>query len=202
MRFSFRSIILLIIILAISIGVVVFLNREALAKATAIRRQITPDNFSGTKDINLGEIVEIKGTPDLLNAVSLEKKDSGEAVWYYAPLKEYANNFVVQIKKSKLKSEQQTFVGTVISLTKTDYDTRIRNVLNKPVELNDNDRGDLDADTIQLLTDQTTKDFNSKTLLVQDGETIDMNSLYGYIAFWSALLFIGFTTFARRYIFR
>lgn len=202
MRFTFRSIILLVVLLAISLGVVVFFNRDSLVKANTAHKQITPDTFSGTKDINLGEILEVKGTPDLLNAVSMEKKENGEAVWYYAPLKEYGNNVVVQIKKAKLKSEQQTFVGTAISLTKTEYDTRIRNVLNKPVELNDNDRGDLDADTIQLLTDQTTKDFNSKTILVQDGETVDVNSLYGYIAFWTALLFIGLTTLGRRYIFR
>lgn len=202
MRFTFRSLILLIIFLALSIGMVAFFNRDSIVKANSSHYKITPDTFGGVDAVPTGEIVEVTGTPDLLNAVSLEKKENGEAVYYYVPLKEYGTSIVVRIKKAKLKSESQTFIGTVTGLTKTEYDTRIRNVLNKPVELTDNDRGDLDADTITLLTDQTTKDFNSKSLLLIDGETIDTGSLYAYITFWTVILFAGGVTMFRHYIFR
>ncbi len=202
MRVSIRSIIILLVILAISVGIVFAFNYSAVSRAVKPWTVITPQSFTDTKNINVGDIVQITGTPDLLNAVSLEDRDTSTSLSYYVPLKEYGANFVVQIKKSKLHTSSQTFVGTVDGLTNTAFGTRIRNSLNKPVELSDADRSELDPDTINILTQQTTNEFSSKTLIINDGDIPDTNAVYANIAFWSALLFAAVTTLLRRFIFK
>lgn len=201
MHISFRSIILLLIVLAASVGVSYAWHKSELDSALHTKVAITPDNVVAVNDISEGDVVEIKGTPDLLNAVSMEDRDSGEVLTYYVPLKEYGTNFVVQIDKAKLRTEEQTFTGIAIGITHTNLENRIRNRLNKPIELNDSDRADLDADTIQALTNQTTNEFTAKTLMIQDGQIPDASGIYATIAFWGVLIFLALSTLLRKLIF-
>ncbi len=202
MRITFRSFLLTVILGAICFGVVYLLNKEGIDKSQAPVIEITPEKVVDTKDINFGDIVSIVGTPDLLNAVSLESREGDEVYYYFVPLKEYGTSYVVEIKQGKLLSELQTFVGSAVSLTGTEHESRIRNRLNKPVELSDDERENLDAETIEILTDQTTNDFTSKAVLIRDGNVPDLDAIYANIAFWGALLTATMLTFARRYIFR
>jgi len=201
MRLNLKTIIILLVLFALSIFVVYLFNASAVAKATTPHSVVTPETFTDTKNISAGDVIEITGTPDLLNAVSMEDRNTNNALLYYVPLKEYGVNFVVEIKKSKLRTESQTFTGTVEGLTNTEFGTRIRNSLNKPVELSDADRGELDSETINILTDQTTNEFTSKTLIVQDGKIPDPGSVYANIIFWATLLFAAIVTLFRRFIF-
>lgn len=202
MRINVRSIFLLVTIAGLSAGVVFLLNKGALDQASSTRKVVTPGDTTAIESIKFGDVVEITGTPDLLNAVSLEDRNGGTVYTYFVPLKEYGTTFVVQAKKSKLRTELQTFVGTTAGLASTEHETRIKNRLNKPVELDDQDRADLDADTIQILTDQTTNEFTSKTILIFDGEVPDAGSVYAGILFWGSLLFVAIATALRHYIFR
>lgn len=201
LKVSPKSIIYLLILAAVIYGAVFILNKGNLDKVSAPRTTISPDKLVDTKDINFGDVIEITGTPDLLNSVSMEDKDSSEVLTYYVPFKEYGTNYVVQIKKTKLRSEPQTFTGIATGLTTTEHENRIRNRLNRPVELSDQDRVDLDPDTIEILTNQTTNEFTSKTILIQDEKLPDANQVYASIAFWGSLAFLGVATIFRRTIF-
>lgn len=201
MKITSKSIIWSAAVLGIAAVGVFILNSDELELASRQVKNITPDTFAGTKDINYGDIVQLTGTPDLLNAVGLEDRTTGNIYEYYVPLQEYDSNFIIQIKKSKLRTELQTFTGVVTGLTREEYSTRIRNVLNKPVELTDDDRAELDSDTIQILSEQTTRDFTSKTLMVIDDQIPDVNSVYANIVFWSLLLGVAGVTFFRHQIF-
>ncbi|MCA9379080.1 hypothetical protein KC640_01505 [Candidatus Dojkabacteria bacterium] len=202
MRITPRAIILLLLFAALAGGVVFLLNKGQLDQASSARIVVSPEDTTAVETINFGDVVEVTGTPDLLNAVSLEDRNGGEIYEYFVPLKEYGTTFVVQIKKSKLRTEQQTFTGITTGLASTEHDTRIKNRLNKPVELDDQDRADLDADTIEILTEQTTNEFTSKTILIFDGEVPEPANVYTSIFFWSVLLFMAAVTALRHYIFR
>lgn len=188
-------------IVAVSTGIVVAVNSRELARVTAQVKLITKDNFQGPKDITIGSVISIQGTPDVINAVSMELRNDDTAIAYFAPLQEYGKNFVVRIKRSQLQSRMQTFTGEVVGLTQTEYQNRIRTELNKPVRLTDQDRADLDAQTIQELQDKTTNDFSSATLLIQDGQVPSASVTYSNIAFWSVILSIVFITIFRKKIF-
>lgn len=202
MRITLRAIIILIVIAALAVGAVYLLNKPSLDQALSARKVVTPEDTTAIDSINFGDVVEVTGTPDLLNAVSLEDRNGGEVYSYFVPLKEYGTTFVVEMKKSKLRTELQTFAGITDGLARTEHDTRIKNRLNKPVELDDQDRADLDADTIEILTNQTTNEFTSKTILLFDGQVPDPGSVYAGIIFWSSLLFVAVVTTLRHYIFR
>lgn len=190
-------------LLALVIGVAVFvLNKRELDRISSPRIQINAQQVLDTKDVPFGQIVEITGTLDLLNAVSMEDKDSGDVTKYYVPFKEYGTNYVVEIPKTKLRSDIQTFTGIATGLTQTEHDTRIRNRLNRPVELTDQDRVDLDSETIQILTDQTTNEFTSKTILIRDGNVPTVNDVYASMLFWGSLAFLSIATVFRNIIFR
>lgn len=201
LKVNTKSIIYLVILAVVIYGAVFVLNKGNLDKVSAQRITITPENVVATKDINFGDVVEITGTPDLLNAVSMEDKDDAEIFTYYVPFKEYGTNYVVQMRKTKLRSEQQTFAGIATGLVSTAHENRIRNRLNRPVELTDQDRVDLDPDTIEILTNQTTNEFTSKTILIQDEKLPSADQVYASIAFWGTLAFLGVATVFRRTIF-
>lgn len=181
--------------------IVTAINWGEISRVTGPVKQVTPDNFTGIKDVATGQIIQITGTPDVLNAVSMEGRNDSLAVYYYVPLKEYGTNFIVRVKKTKLNSTTQTFTGEVIGLTQTEYDARIRTALNKPVTLTDTERAELDTQTINDLTDQTTNNFSGATLLVLEGEIPDPGVTISNVIFWSFVLFIVLTTTFRKFVF-
>lgn len=182
--------------------VVTAVNWGEISRVTGPVRQITPENFTGVKDITPGQIVQVTGTPDVLNAVSMEGRNDNLAVYYFAPLKEYGTNFIVRVKKTKLNSNSQTFTGQIIGLTQTEYDARIRTALNKPVTLTDTERAELDTQTINDLTEQTTNNFTGATLLILEGEIPDPGVTVSNVIFWTFVLFIVLVTTFRKYVFQ
>jgi hypothetical protein len=197
-----RTGIIMLIIAAISFGGVLLFHSTELGKFQRKNVVITPDTFAGTDQIELGSIVEITGTPDLLNAVSLEERNTNKVITYYVPLKEYDTNFVIEVKKANLRSEQQTFIGEVNGINKTYFDKRIKNVLNKPVELSDEDRAELDPDTIELLVKDTTKEFPNKALLINDGKVPMVSQLIASLIFWTVIVWTVIATLFRRVVFK
>lgn len=193
---------MVLVLAALSYAAMFLLNKGELDRVSAPRISISPDKVVDAQDIPFGAVVEIKGTPDLLNAVSMEDKDSNAVLTYFVPFKEYGTNYVVEVKQNKLRSTEQTFTGTATGLTQTQHENRIRNRLNRAIELSDDDRADLDADTIQILTDQTTNEFTSKTLIIQDEKLPDANRVYATVIFWGTLLLLGATTLFRKSIFQ
>jgi hypothetical protein len=181
--------------------IVTAINWGEISRVTGPVKQVTPENFTGIKDITTGQIIQITGTPDVLNAVSMEGRNDNLAVYYYVPLKEYGTNFIIRVKKTKLNSSPQSFTGQVIGLTQTEYDARIRTALNKPVTLTDTERAELDTQTINDLTEQTTNNFSGATLLVLEGEIPDPGVTVSNVIFWSFVLFIVLTTTFRKFVF-
>lgn len=193
---------MLTVIFGVAAGVAYVFHGEQVGKLSAQNIVITPDTFSGTRDIPLGSIVEITGTPDLLNAVTMEERNTGRGLSYFVPLKEYGTNFVVELRSSKLRSETQKFIGEVTGINQTDYDKRIKAVLNKPVELNDADRAELDPDTIDLLIKDTTVEFPNSALILFDGQVPEQGNVLTSIGFWTIIIGISLTTIFRRSVFK
>lgn len=202
MNAAIRAILLIVILVAASGGIVYIFNSDEISTANRENLVITPDTFAGTSEIELGRVVEITGTPDLLNAATLFERNSDKVIAYYVPLKEYGTNFVVEIDRSRLSSEQQTFIGEVDGINKTEYEKRIKTVLNKPVELTDDDRAELDPETIETLLEETTQDFPNKALLVFDGQVPQESQVLSNVVFWSVILSVLLITLFRRVIFR
>lgn len=198
---SIRSIVLLVMLFGISLTVSYILNKEQIDLATSEIKVITSDTFAGVESISKGDVIKLIGTPDRLNAISLEDRNSGAAFKYYVPLKEYGINFVVETSKIKLKNEEQSFIGVITGINDTEFESRIRNALNKPVELTDEDRLELDADTIAMLTEETTNQFTSKTLLLIDDELPNINNVYTYVVFWAAIIWAAAANMFRKSIF-
>ncbi len=199
---AFRAFFSMLILVGIA-GVISYVFHSGeVARLQQQNLIITPDTFSGTGEIELGRIVEITGTPDLLNAVSLEERNSEKALSYYVPLKEYGTNFVVQMKRERLTSDQQVFIGEVNGINKTEFEKRIKTVLNKPVELSDDDRAELDPETIELLVNETTKDFPNKALIVVDGQIPENAQIVSGVVFWATIISIALITLFRRRVFK
>lgn len=192
---------MLLILGAVIAGAVFALNKRELDRVNAPKVEINPQKVVETKDVAFGQIVEITGSLDLTNAVSMEDKDNANVIKYFVPFREYGTNYVVEISKAKLRSDTQTFVGVATGLTQTEHENRIRNRLNRPVELSDQDRVELDAETIQILTDQTTNEFTSKTVLIRDGQVPRQEDVFASMLFWWVLAFLAAVTLARKSIF-
>lgn len=198
-----RTLVIIAILAGISTAAVVALNATALSRASKPATIIPSEGFSlDGSGINPGDVVQVTGTPDLLNAVAMENRSDKKILANFVPLKEYGSSFVIRVRTSQLRSEVQTFEGSVQTITELGYDNRLRSVINKPVEFSDADRAELDAETISLFTDQTTNQFPAKTLVVLDGDIPEATAVYASVAFWSVCLTVALATIMRSYVFK
>lgn len=207
-----KSIVLIILVLIISGGVVYFLNRGFIETANKEVKSISPENYSenSKNDVQIGDIIEITGTPNLLQQVSQEPTNDNDEearrnTFYYVGLKEYGFDFVVRVKVGKVNSEQQTFIGQVTGLSNTEFGTRIKNSLNKPINfdesINREIAGELDEESKKQIEDKSIAKFTDSTLLVLDGEVVDLNGIYANIVFHTLILSVFVITLFRKKIF-
>lgn len=202
----------IIVIVVISFVAIFFLNKSTLDKASRPVKEIEPANYTEAikKQIEIDDTVSIKGTPNLLNQVSQESLVTGstserEIDYYYVGLKEYGFDFVVRIIPGKLKAEEQTFVGRVTGLASTEFGTRIKNSLNKPINfdesVNSQASNELDAESKEQLSQKSEANFTNATLLIMDEEVVEYSTVFGTIVFWTAILSVFLVTLFRRKIF-
>lgn len=209
-----KPVFLILLIIAISFGGVYFLYRNDLSMANKPVKVVKPDNYTDKllQEISFDDVVEITGTPDLLRQVSQEGErlnDEGETIrsvdYYYVGLKEYGYDFVVKIKPGKLFAKEQTFRGRVTGLSKTEFENRIKNSLNKEINfqdsVNEEAAKEIDAETQGQLSERSKANFTSSTLLVLDNETINEKEIYTKVIFWGILLSVFLTTLFRKTIF-
>ncbi len=209
-----KPVFLILLITAISFGGVYFLYRNDLSMANKPVKVVKPDNYTDKllQEISFDDVVEITGTPDLLRQVSQEGErlnDEGETIrsvdYYYVGLKEYGYDFVVKIKPGKLFAKEQTFRGRVTGLSKTEFENRIKNSLNKEINfqdsVNEEAAKEIDAETQGQLSERSKANFTSSTLLVLDNETINEKEIYTKVIFWGILLSVFLTTLFRKTIF-
>lgn len=207
-----KSIIFISLIIICSGAVIYLLNKSYIDTAQKPVVQVTPENYSeSTKDsINYDDTVEITGTPNLLQQVSQEptNDDDEEArknIYYYVGLKEYGYDFVVKIKKGKVISEMQTFVGRATGLSNTEFGNRIKNSLNRPINFDDSVNQDisqeLDEESKEKISTQSEAKFTDSTLLILDEEVIDLNGIYTNIIIYTTVLSVFLITLFRKRVF-
>lgn len=206
-----KSIAYITLIVAGSFLAVYLLNKGYLDTAQKEVVEINPDKFSedSKNAIEYGDIVKITGTPNLLQQVSQEPTKtsdlSDKTTYYYVGLKEYGFDFVVKVKKGKVVSESQTFIGKVTGLSNTEFGSRIKNSLNKPINFDDSVNQEiskeLDQESKDKISTQSEAKFTDTTLLVLDEEVIDLNGIYTNIIMYSVVLSVFFITLFRKRIF-
>lgn len=176
----------LLLFLGISLVISYFVNFTQIQILSKPILEITPENYGPEikKKISINDIVSIVGTPDLMMQVSQEplKKNSQSTIYFYTGLKEYGFDFVVRMKKSKLISSQQNFKGRVININDTDFKNRIKNSLNKEINLNEQSNRsfaeNLDEKTKNQIVANSSGQFTNSTLLVLDEEYMTLQDLY------------------------
>lgn len=207
-----KSIAYIILIIAVSAGVVFILNKGYIDNANREIIEVTPENYNENikKSLNNDDIVKITGTPNLLQQVSQEPtndkdEEARKNIYYYVGLKEYGFDFVVKIKKGKVVSQSQTFTGKITGLSQTEFGTRIKNSLNKPVNfdetVNREIAAELDEESKAQIADKSTAKFTDSTLLVLDDEVVNLNGIYTNIIIYSSILSIFLITFFRKRVF-
>jgi len=207
-----KSIFFILLFITISVAVVGFLNKGSLDVANNPVKKITPDTYNESikQSIKFDDIIEITGTPDLLHQVSqepLNDKDEGAKrnVYYYVGLKEYGFDFVVRVRRGRVNSKTQTFTGRVTGLSRTEFGTRIKNSLNKPVNFEDSVNreiaNELDEESKKQIEDKSSAKFTDSTFLVLDGEVISLNEVYSNIILHSTLLSLFLITIFRKTVF-
>jgi hypothetical protein len=207
----FKSIVWIILIGAICSGIVYFLNKDYIDIANKEVITIKPETFTESvrNSVEFDDIVEITGTPNLLQQVSQESsrntEDSVRNTYYYVGLKEYGYSFVVRVKKGKVVTQQQTFKGIVTGLSRTEFGTRIKNSLNKPINFDDSVNRDisreLDDEIKKKISDQSVAEFTDSTFLILDEEVVELNHIYSNILMYSAMSTIFVVTVFRKRIF-
>ncbi len=202
----------IIIVVVVSFVLVYFLNKGALDKSSRPIKEITAENYTEVikNQVEIDDTVSIKGTPNLLAQVSQESLVTGSTSerkidYYYVGLKEYGFDFVVRIIPGKLKAEEQTFVGRVTGLASTEFGTRIKNSLNKPINfdesVNEQASNELDKESKDLLAQKSEANFTNSTLLVLDEEVVSYSTAFGTVVFWSAILSVFMITLFRKKVF-
>lgn len=202
----------IIIVVVVSFVLVYFLNKGALDKSSRPIKEITAENYTEVikNQVEIDDTVSIKGTPNLLAQVSQESLVTGSTSerkidYYYVGLKEYGFDFVVRIIPGKLKAEEQTFVGRVTGLASTEFGTRIKNSLNKPINfdesVNEQASNELDKESKDLLAQKSEANFTNSTLLVLDEEVVSYSTAFGTVVFWSAVLSVFLITLFRKKVF-
>ena len=210
-----RTIFYILLFTAISAVVVYIFNKGILDAANRPLDTITSENYNDTvkNNIQIGDTVQITGTPNLLyqieqinNAISTSSSgDDKTPQYYYVGLKEYNFDFVVRIIPGKLFAKPQTFTGKVVGLAQTEFGTRIKNSLNKPISfeesVNKDAAAELDDEAKDQISEKSKANFTNATFLVLDGDIIDTNQTYLNIVFWTIILAIFLITLFRRRVF-
>lgn len=209
-----KPVFLILLIIIISFGGVYFLYKDDLSLANKAVKVVKPENYTDKllQEISYDDVVEITGTPDLLKQVSQEGaklNDEGQSEksvdYYYVGLKEYGYDFVIRIKPGKLFAKQETFRGRVTGLTKTEFDNRIKNSLNKEINfqdsVNEEAAKEIDAETQGQLSERSKANFTSSTLLILDNETINEKEVYIKVIFWGILASVFLITLFRKTVF-
>lgn len=206
-----KTVFLMLICITISFGLVIILNNQYLEQAARPVKVVQPEGYleSQKAQIQLGDIVQITGTPNLLYQVSQEPTDKSQdpnaVVYHYVGLKEYGFDFVVKIKKGKLESTKQTFIGKVNGISKTEFGSRIKNALNKPINfdeaVNEEVAKELDETSQSQIAQRSEGKFTDNSLLVLDEEVINVNEVYANIVIHSTLLSVFLVAFFRKKIF-
>ncbi len=213
----FKTIFYILLFTVISAGIVYLLNKSTLDAANRPLDTITPENYNDTvkNNIQIGDTVQITGTPNLLyqieqinNAISTGTNQSGDdkiPQYYYVGLKEYNFDFVVRILPGKLFAKPQTFTGKAVGLAQTEFSTRIKNSLNKPISfeesINKDASAELDDEAKSQISEKSKATFSNATLLVMDGDIIDTNQTHLNIIFWTIVLSIFLITLFRKRVF-
>ncbi len=190
----------LLLFFGVSLGISYFVNYTQIQILSKPLIEITPENYGPEikKKISMNDIVSIVGTPDFMMQVSQEplKKNSQSITYFYTGLKEYGFDFVVRIKKYKLVSSQQNFKGRVLNINDTDFKTRIKNSLNKEINLNEQANRsfaeNLDEKTKNQIIANSSGQFTNSTLLILDEEYMTLQDLYVQMFLgvfgWTAIL--------------
>jgi hypothetical protein len=208
------SLLYIVIIGVLTTGIVYLFNKDALESANKPKKSLTSESYTeeARDSVQVGDVVEITGTPNLLQQVSQESLDSSTSDpndrkidFYYTGLKEYGSDFIVRISPGKLKAESQQFSGKVIGITHTEFDNRIKNSLNKAIDfkesINSESAAELDEASQKQIAEQSTSSFTNSTLLILDGEVTDPSQIQLNILFWSAIFTLFLTTLFRKKVF-
>mgnify|MGYP001331291797 FL=1 len=201
----------IIIVVILSFVIVYVLNKGTLDKASRPIKEISSENYTEAikNQIEIDDTVSIKGTPNLLAQVSQESLVTGSTSerkidYYYVGLKEYGFDFVVRIIPGKLTAEEQTFTGRVTGLASTEFGTRIKNSLNKPINfdesVNEQASNELDTESKEQLSQKSEANFANSTLLILDEEVVEYSTAFGTVVFWTAILSVFLITLFRKKI--
>ena len=207
-----KSIFLILLIIGLSASIIYVLNKSYIDTAQKEIKEITSETYNeaAKAEIQFNDIVKITGTPDLLHQVSQEptndKDEEGKKnIYYYVGLEEYGYDFIVKVKKGKVISESQTFTGKVIGLSQSEFGTRIKNSLNKPINFDDSVNKtiskELDDESMKQIADRSTAKFTDSTFLVLDGEVVNLDGIYSNIVIYTTLLSLFLITFFRKKVF-
>jgi len=202
----------IIIIIAVSFAAIYFLNKSTLDKSSRPIKEVESTNYTEAikNQIEIDDTVTIQGTPNLLTQVSQESLLQGSTSerkidYYYVGLKEYGYDFVVRIKPGKLNAEMQTFTGRVMGLAQTEFGTRIKNSLNKPINfdesVNSQAANELDPESKTQISQKSEATFTNSTFLILDEEVIEYSTVFGTVILWTAILGLFLITLFRKRIF-
>jgi len=208
----FRALFWILLLAILSTGVIYFFNQTALTNASNPVKVISSDNYTDVikNNIDFEDVIEITGTPNLLNQVSQESlaqdnRSDKKIDYYYVGLKEYGFDFVVKVKPGKLIAEKQNFKGRVVSLVQGEFGSRIKNSLNKPISFEDSVNSEaaneLDAESKTQIADRSVATFTNSTFLLLDGENEDSSQVVLNIAFWAIILTVFLATLLRKWVF-
>jgi len=207
-----RSLPKIFIVVILSFALVYLLNKNTLDKSSRPIKEVSANNYTEAikNQIEVDDTVTITGTPNLLNQISQESfqvnsTSERKIDYYYIGLKEYGYDFVVKIKPGKLEAKQQIFTGRVTGLAQTEFGTRIKNSLNKPLNfdesVNSQAASELDIESKTQLSDKSVANFSNTTLLLMDEEVVEYSTVFGSIVFWTATLSVFLITLFRKQIF-
>ena len=207
-----KAILKIVMIIIFAFGAIYLLNKGTLDKAARPIKEVTGTNYTEAikNQIQIDDTVQITGTPDLLNQVSQESLTPGSSTerrieYYYVSLKEYGFDFVVRISPGKLIAKEQVFTGKAIGLAQSDFGTRIKNSLNKPLNFDESVNAlasaELDDISKEQLSKKSEANFTNSTLLIMDEEVTEFSSIFGSIIFWTGVLTLFLIALLKKQVF-